>query len=345
MRKISMLFLAAAVTLSACKPEFKKGDDGVEYMIISSGKGEQVKYGNFLQMQVKQLYANGKTDSVMMDSRTSPQGAEFIMMDSLNMPMTYYKMLSQLRKGDSLVVRVLTDSAFKSSPQGIPEMFKKGHYLITTAKVEEIFVDRDKADSARKAAVEVAAAAQKVRDAEQLVKDDKALQEHLTKNKITTVKTPGGVYVQITTPGTGANADTNNVVKTNYTGQLLSGKIFDSNVDPAFNHTDPLMVNLTTDPMVGMTVVPGMSEGLKMLNKGAKAKLYIPSPLAYGAQAAGPDIKPNSILVFDVEVIDLLTKTQALAAQQAERKKMEDMQKRYQDSMKKVTPTAPTPGQ
>ena len=130
----------------------------------------------------------------MMDSRTSPQGAEFIMMDSLNMPMTYYKMLSQLRKGDSLVVRVLTDSAFKSSPQGIPEMFKKGHYLITTAKVEEIFVDRDKADSARKAAVEVAAAAQKVRDAEQLVKDDKALQEHLTKNKITTVKTPGGVY-------------------------------------------------------------------------------------------------------------------------------------------------------
>ena len=68
-----------------------------------------------------------------------------------------------------------------------------------------------------------------------------------------------------------------------------------------------LMVNLTTDPMVGMTVVPGMSEGLKMLNKGAKAKLYIPSPLAYGAPAAGPDIKPNSILVFDFEVINLLT--------------------------------------
>lgn len=339
MRKISMLLIAAAVALSACQQSFKKGDEGVEYKIISSGKGDQVKYGNFIQMQVKQLYANGKEDSVIMDTRTSPQGSAFEILDSMNMPMTYFKILRQLRKGDSLVVRILVDSAFKQSPQGIPPMFKKGHYLLTTAKVENIFATREQADSARKMAMELGIENQKKADAEQLKKDDKTLQEYFAKNNIKPVKTANAVYVQIITPGTGPNADTSSVVKVNYTGRLLGGKTFDSNTDPAFNHVEPLLANFTNDPMLGVSVIPGWVEGMKLLNEGAKAKLFIPSPLGYGAQGAGPDIKPNSILVFDVEILDILTRSEAMAAQQAQQKKMEEMQKHFMDSLKKVTPT------
>ena len=101
---------------------------------------------------------------------------------------------------------------------------------------------------------------------------------------------------------------------------------------------------MTSNPALGSGVIPGWTDGLKMLNKGAKAKFYIPSALAYGSQGAGQDIKPNSVLVFDIEVLDVLDKSQAMAAQQAEQMKMEEMQKQYMDSMKKVQPkTTETP--
>jgi FKBP-type peptidyl-prolyl cis-trans isomerase len=54
-------------------------------------------------------------------------------------------------------------------------------------------------------------------------------------------------------------------------------------------------------------MIPGMDEGVALLKKGAKATLYLPSPIAYGAQAAGPDVPPNSILIFDVEITDVKT--------------------------------------
>jgi len=344
MRKISLVLSMAIIALSACKESFKKGDEGIEYKIISSGKGETVQYGNFMQLQVAQLYNDGKKDSSISNTRTSPQGAAFEVLDSTTMPAPYFKILRLLKKGDSLVIRIMVDSAFKNSPQGIPEFFKKGNYLFTTAKVENIFKTREQADSARNIAMAAAQEKQKVLDAELLKKDDKTLTDYFAKNNIQAVKAPLGTYVQIITPGTGANIDTSVVVKTNYTGKTMEGKAFDSNTDPAFNHVQPFMVNMTNDPSLGQGVIPGWTDGMKLLNKGAKAKFYIPSSLAYGSQGAGQDIKPNSILVFDIEVADVLNKTQALASSKAEQKKMEEMQKKYMDSMQKANPQPQQPG-
>ena len=87
---------------------------------------------------------------------------------------------------------------------------------------------------------------------------------------------------------------------------------------------------MTNDPMLGQGVIPGWTDGLKLLNKGAKAKFYIPSSLAYGAQGAGQDIKPNEILVFDIEVVDILNRTQALAAAQGSKEKRKELAKALQ---------------
>jgi FKBP-type peptidyl-prolyl cis-trans isomerase len=338
MRKVSLVLSIAVLALSACTESFKKGEEGLEYKIISSGKGETVKYGNFMHMEVAQFYNDGKKDSLLSDTRTSPQGPAFEMLDSSNIPSAYFKVLNQLKKGDSLILRILVDSAFKKSPEGIPPFFKKGHYLLTTVKLVDIFLTREQADSARKLAMIASQEKQIVLAAEQLKKDDKTLTEYFAKNKIQAVKATLGTYVQILQPGTGPNVDTTVVVKTNYTGKTMEGKTFDSNTDPAFNHTQPFMVNMTSDATLGSSVIKGWSDGLLLLNKGAKAKFYVPSSLAYGAQGAGQDIKPNSILVFDIEVVDILTKEQALATQKEEQKKMEEMQKRYMDSVKKAQP-------
>ena len=339
MRKLSLALSLAIVALSACTTSFKKGDDGLEYKITSSGSGEKVQYGQYMQLEIAQLYNDGKKDSLISDTRTAPQGPAFEVLDSANMPPAYFKILSQLKKGDSLTLRILVDSAFAKSPQGIPDFFKKGNYLITTAKVVDVFKTREAADSGRVKAMKANEIKQKALAAEVLKKDDKTITEYLAKEKIQATKGALGTYVQIITPGTGAAVDTSVIVKTFYTGVVLgSKKAFDSNQDPSFNRTEPLLVNMTGDPALGVTVIPGWTDGLKLLSKGAKAKFYIPSSLAYGAQGAGQDIKPNSILVFDIEVADVLTKEQAQVEQKAAQAKMEAMQKKYMDSVSKAQP-------
>ena len=345
MKKVSLVVLAAVVLFSACKESFKKGEQGLEYKIISSGSGEKIQYGNFIELNISEYYSAGnKKDSSLSDSRTSPQGAAFLVLDSANMPKEYFKVLSQLKKGDSVEFRILVDSAFKSSPQGIPPMFKKGHYLITRAKVENFYKTQEEAEKARMASMEKAQGNMKKLAEVQIIKDDKTLQEYFAKNNIKVVKAPLGTYVQIITPGTGANVDTSVVAKVNYTGKTMAGKAFDSNTDPAFNHLEPLTVNMTNNQMLGSGVIKGWTDGMTLLNKGAKAKFYIPSSLAYGAQGAGADIGPNEILVFDIEVLDILNQTQAMADMEATQKRMQEMQKRMMDSMQKAQPQ-PAPAQ
>lgn len=143
--------------------------------------------------------------------------------------------------------------------------------------------------------------------------DDEALQKYFAEKNIKVQKSPKGMYVEIITPGTGNNIDTNVVVEVNYTGRNFAGKTFDSNTDPAFNHVEPFYVNMTSDPTLGNGVIAGWIDGLKMLNKGAKARFYIPSGLGYGARGVSAEITPFSNLIFDIEVKDILTKEQAKA--------------------------------
>ncbi len=335
MRKISFLLMAVVLLLSACKEAFKKGKDGLEYKIISGKGGADLKPGNFMQMHIGQYYNNGKKDSLLSDTRNE-QGPMIQPFDSLGMPPAYYAIMKGMKKGDSLVIRLITDSLMKKNPMGMPPFVKKGQYLVTTVKLMNIFTSKEQADSAYKAEMVFADARMKKKAEEQLKIDDKTLTDYLSKNNIKAQKSPEGAYVEILNEGAGPLIDTNVIVKTNYTGKTMDGKTFDSNTDPAFNHMEPLNVNMTNDMNLGNPVIKGWTDGLKLLKKGSKAKFYIPSSLAYGPQPPGPEIPVNANLVFDIEVIDILTKEQAKAEVEVQRKKMMEMQKRYMDSISKV---------
>ncbi len=334
--------LLAVILFSACNTEtFKKGKDGLEYKIITKGSGSKIKYGHYMQLNFASYYnINGK-DSLLNDSKT--QGAPIIeMLDSVSTPIAYFEILKQLRKGDSVVIRILTDSAFKKNPEQMPPFFKKGHFIITTLKIVDVFKNKEQADNARA----ISMVEMEKRDSLQAIAqkeiDEKKLQDYIKKNNIKTVKAPLGTYVEITQEGTGNNIDTGVVVKINYTGKTLEGTVFDSNTDPAKGHVEPLIVNLTNtnNPAFGNPVIPGMKEGLMLLKKGSKGRLYIPSTLGYGKNGSGADIKPNSILVFDIDVLDVMDQKQALAAAAEKNKEIEKMQKMYMDSMQKIKPDA-----
>ncbi|MBN8835351.1 MAG: hypothetical protein ABS68_11710 [Niastella sp. SCN 39-18] len=335
MKRTSCFLLAAVLLFSACQQSFKKGEQGLEYKIISGSKGEPIKYGEFMQMEIAQIYSNGKKDSILSDTRTS-SGAIIQPLDSINTPKEYFNILKQLKNGDSLVIRILSDSIMQKNPMGLPPFMKKGHYLVTTVKMINVFKTREEAEAAFKEEQGKVEARMKEQSKEQEKKDIKTLEDYFAKNKIQVLKAPEGTFVEILTPGTGPNIDTSVVIKVKYTGKTMDGVIFDSNVDPSFPNHDPILVNMTNDPSLGQPVIKGWTDGFKMLNKGAIAKFYITSPMAYGANSPTPKIPANSILTFDVEVVDVLNKVQAKVEADAQMKKMNEIQKRFMDSMKQA---------
>jgi FKBP-type peptidyl-prolyl cis-trans isomerase len=96
----------------------------------------------------------------------------------------------------------------------------------------------------------------------------------------------------------GLLAQAGDVVSMNYTGRLENGTVFDSNVDPKFNHVQPFDFTLGSGQ-----VIAGWDKGIVGMKVGEKKTLTIPSEDAYGANGAGNVIPPNATLIFDVELL------------------------------------------
>lgn len=107
-------------------------------------------------------------------------------------------------------------------------------------------------------------------------------------------KTESGLYYKITQHGNGKKPQAGQKVAVHYTGMLLDKSVFDS----SYSRRQPL--NFTVG--VGQ-VIEGWDEGILLLHEGDKARLIIPSDLAYGASGAGGVIPPHAPLIFDVELV------------------------------------------
>ncbi len=334
MKNSFYLVAAAMVLLASCSQPFKKAKEGgIQYKIISDGKGKKIEYGNFFELAFEQHYKGNGKDSLLFTSKDA--GNQILPLDSMSLPPVYLSIFKEVRKGDSIVVKQLTDSIMKQGP-GAPFM-KKGAYMIANYKIVNIFTSRDEAEKAYQEQMKIAMAKDSIKSAEQLKKDDKAITEYLKKNNIQAVKAPAGTYVQILNPGEGDAIDTSKVVKVFYTGKPLDGgEVFDSNKDPKFGHPEALSVNMAAKPGDPRSVIKGWTDGISVLKKGAKANLYIPSSLAYGPRGRGKAIKENANLFFEVEISDVITQAQAEQEEAAERKKMEDNQKKIMDSLQKA---------
>lgn len=117
--------------------------------------------------------------------------------------------------------------------------------------------------------------------------------ENTTKEGVITLES--GLQYEIITPAEGDKPSATDQVKCHYEGTLLDGTLFDSSV----KRGEPATFGVNQ-------VIPGWVEALQLMAPGAKWKLYIPSSLAYGPQGAGDIIPPNSPLIFEVELIEIL---------------------------------------
>ncbi|WP_272152076.1 peptidylprolyl isomerase [Tenacibaculum aiptasiae] len=109
-------------------------------------------------------------------------------------------------------------------------------------------------------------------------------------------ETPSGLRYKILQNGEGKQATKGAMVSVHYKGQLLDGTVFDS----SYKRKQPI------DFAIGVgQVIAGWDEGIQLLKVGDKARLVIPSNLAYGEAGAGGVIPPNATLIFDVELMNV----------------------------------------
>ncbi|MBP6312409.1 MAG: FKBP-type peptidyl-prolyl cis-trans isomerase [Flavobacteriales bacterium] len=127
-----------------------------------------------------------------------------------------------------------------------------------------------------------------------IAKGEAFLAENSKKQGVIT--TPSGLQYEVVTMGTGAKPVATDNVKVHYVGTLIDGTEFDSSVGRGEPAEFP----------VGQ-VIPGWVEGIQLMPVGSKFNFYIPSELAYGAGGApGGTIPPNSTLIFEVELLDIV---------------------------------------
>ena len=117
----------------------------------------------------------------------------------------------------------------------------------------------------------------------------------INRHKAGVVELPSGLQYEILKQGTGAKPSASDKVKCHYHGTLINGTVFDISVQRG----EPATFGVSQ-------VIPGWVEALQLMPVGSKWRLFIPSNLAYGEHGAGDVIEPNSTLIFDVELLDIV---------------------------------------
>lgn len=299
--KFILPVLAGLFAFQACDKggSFKKSESGLEYKLFSQtkdGKYEAKEFpslkdstklnkeGQIVRLHMKYITAK---DSVLLDSRE--KGMPFwipVMKPSFKGGLE--EAFAALTPGDSGVFKVNADSLFaKTFQQQLPKFIEKGSTLT-------FFIKSEKVMSQQEAMMDQQTSMMAFME-KQNKTDDAVIQKYIKEKGLQPQKTNSGLYYVVTQEGNGPKAEPGKMVAVNYTGTTLDGKEFDSSKKQG----KPIEF-----PLGQQAVIRGWDEGIALLNKGSKATFLIPSTMAYGPQES-PEIPANSVLRFDVELVDV----------------------------------------
>jgi peptidylprolyl isomerase len=274
--KIIFVFVLSLLVLLAVgcgsKPEVKKKDSGLHYVDDTVGVGRIAKEGNLVTINFRVWFMKDSSDDFSNWNTDSSKMGQ--------------KIEDTWMRGKPYKFVLGGNNFIKGSDEGIEGMKVGGsRTIIIPAKLAygKTGMGPIPPNSSIKVDIQLLDVKDKIT----------ASMWNVDTTKIKTTKS--GLKYIIVQQGTGKTADSGDVVTVNYTGWLRDSTKFDSSVerDEPFTFT------------VGKhMVIPGWDEGIRFLNKGAKARLIIPPDLAYGNRPIGK-IPPNSTLIFDVEVVDI----------------------------------------
>lgn len=180
--------------------------------------------------------------------------------------------LSEFPKGDALETKRLL--------KGLEEVLKGKKSKLTAEEAQSIVIDY--LETAKKELAE-----------ESKVRSQAFMAENKTKPGVQT--TASGLQYTVLQEGSGPRPTVEDKVKVHYVGTLIDGTEFDS----SYRRGEPVEFS-------PLQVIPGWTEGLCLMQKGSRIRLFIPAELAYGEQGAGNQIPPHSALIFEIELLDIL---------------------------------------
>lgn len=171
--------------------------------------------------------------------------------------------------------------------QGIEDNLHDKEPLITKKEANQI--KKDFSESLQRKNIQD----QTARAEKNLMEGEAFLEENGRKQGVIT--TESGLQYRVLSEGDGPKPKENDQVKVNYTGALIDGTEFDS----SYKRGKPVTFNLKG-------VIRGWEEALQLMPVGSQYRLFIPPGLAYGQRGAGQKIGPNTTLIFDIELLEIV---------------------------------------
>lgn len=289
----------------ACSNE-KETASGLKFTVLRKGDGVKLDSGKYLILSM--VFKDSK-DSVWNDTRKN--GVPAIIQMQMPVPAGdgVLEAVMMMSKGDSITFKVPAKSLFQNTfrspmPPSVDSAslftFSMGLTDVLGAeefqKFQEKMVAKQNEEYVKK-------------QENQLAIDGGIIESYLKEKGLNALRTESGLRYVITKAGKGENAMPGQSTSISYAGYLLNGVLFDTNIEAVARKNNAFTEGRPYEPydvvVDASQVIQGWHEAIKLMNKGSKMTVYIPSPLAYGSQRRSEEIVENSILMFEMEMVDI----------------------------------------
>lgn len=256
---------------------------GIKYQILLRKKNSQ-KVTDGLSITYHQIIRNHK--NVELSNSYNLGVKRQIPFESPYFSGHIKEMFQILTEGDSVLFTVPCSLLISDKNQQLPPFLKKDEtiqYLIKVLKVESKADIKKQLEKNKQAQLEI---------------EDKIIADYLSKNtSFKPQKTSSGFYYTIEKKGLGEKPNDGDTVSVHYVGMLLDGTVFSS-----MQKGETFEFPLGQEPPA---VIPGWEKAITLMNKGSKGTFIFPSHLAYGTKGSQDGVPPNSVVVFNVELVDV----------------------------------------
>ena len=289
---VLMLVAFAFLGCSSKFSGFDQAPSGLYYKLFTSGNDTvKAKTGDIITLNMKYTTEN---DSVLFDSQQGMQGQPLrFQLPPSDFPGDLYAGIRMLAPGDSGVFKINADSLFT-----VTFKMPKRPVFIDTNSYITFYIKLLSAESVEELAQ----------------KEDEVLEAFLTENEIVAEPLESGLIFIEETAGKGKKIDTGDVVELHFSLKLADGK-------PVFSSYDrgkPIQMNFGK-PFDNQ----GFDEAIGYMREGGKALVIVPSAIAFGATGRGAMVPPYSTLVYEVEIVSVMSQAEFQKQKEMEQQKRE----------------------
>lgn len=289
---IFFLFLLISSAFISCKKdkssEFITTELGFSFKhCVNNNDNYKAKQGDILygEMEIR------VNDSILLYSNYGKPERLFSILSSKKGSVDEF--LLNLHVGDSAIIILPADSASHYASNLVLRHSDKVYFYL---KIQQIISQK-----------EISQEDQLMN--EQQKREYDTIDQYILKKSLKAVKQESGLYYINQFEGEGEVAKYGDQVLVNYSVSTLDGKVIDTNIKTIAQNSGIFSKDRSYDPfsftLGDEGLIAGWTQGITLMKKGGKAKLIIPSKLGYGQKSYGP-IKPNTILIFDITLINIV---------------------------------------